>query len=92
MLLLGTYLLFDAQPFSWGQLKAAAVVLVGICEFVSGVRKLMAEPNNPQAGSQSIYVKQTSGNLADRPDYATYSEEQLRRVLRRIDRERFPIA
>lgn len=39
LIILGGFLLFHEDPFSWGQAKALLVVLAGVCAFVYDLRK-----------------------------------------------------
>ena len=60
------------------------MVVDGVWMFVGGVKKMLAEPDLvPPVGSM-----RTARDSA--PDYSKYSEGELRQVLTRIDRERFP--
>ncbi len=82
--LIGASLLFDEEPYSWGQMPAVAMVFGGGWMFVSGVRKLIAERD------ARAPVTRRGASQQSLPNYATYSESELRHVLTRINRERFP--
>lgn len=84
LVLAGVFILFQAEPYSWEQGEAVAMVVGGVWMFVSGVRTLLAEPDTvPQVNR----IRPAHPGV---PDYARYSERELRQVLTRIDRERFP--
>jgi hypothetical protein len=82
--LAGVYFLFDAEMYSWQQAQAVAMVLVGSWMVISILKSVLAEPDI------GIQIKRKMASPRAAPDYAKYSEAELRQVLARIDRERFP--
>ncbi len=82
--LVGVYFLFDAETYSWQQAQAVAMVLVGSWMVISILRCVQAEPDI------GIQINRKMRSTKATPDYAKYSEAELRQVLARIDRERFP--
>jgi len=87
LILCGVVGLFHSPSYSWHQLEAGILIAVGIPMFAHGVKKL----NRPDDGKSP--AERTAKRIADEaapPNYANYSEAQLRQVLRRIDKERFP--
>lgn len=84
LFLAGVFILFQAEPYSWEQVGAVAMVVGGIWMFVLGVKTLLAEPDT---APQVDCIRPAHSRV---PDYARYSERELRQVLMRIDRERFP--
>jgi len=80
----GAFLLFDAEPYSWRQAQAVGMAIVGVWMFLSRVIRLVADPD---IVSGVDFRKPSPGST---PDYAKYSESELRQVLTRIDRERYP--
>jgi hypothetical protein len=83
-------LLFQAEPYSWRQLETAIFIVIGICMFVHGMRKLTAEPVEHAASQAQTGTLAKRKKMQGRPDYENYSETQLRQVLTLIDAERFP--
>ena len=81
---IGGLLLFDAELYSWRQAEAVGLLIVGVWMFLSGAKKLLAEPDIVSP------VAPTRPTPRSIPDYLNFSEAQLRQVLTRIDRERFP--
>jgi hypothetical protein len=82
--LAGVFILFDAELYSWRQVQAVAMVLVGSWMVISILRKVLAVPDI------GIQINRKMRSPKSTPDYAKYSEAELRQVLARIDRERFP--
>lgn len=90
LVLLGGFSFFHAQPYSSDQLYSGAIAIVGIGMSIYGFKRLIAEA---RARPEKLYLPEAEKRLANAsapPDYAQYTEAQLRQVLTRIDRERFP--
>lgn len=93
MVIVGSFLWFYTEPYSWYQLEAVFFVIIGLALFIDGVKKLIAqsrtEGENPISPSISIRNKNVN-SMTFHPEFAKYSEVQLRQILTRIDAERFP--
>lgn len=79
----------NAEPYSADLIEPAALILVGACLFVAGVRKALAEPDLPENERQAIIERKMNAHNAA-PDYSRYTEAGLRQILTRIDGERYP--
>ncbi|HEX7642879.1 MAG TPA: hypothetical protein VF472_11790 [Burkholderiaceae bacterium] len=90
LVLLGAILLFNAPYYSWDQLKAGLIFLFGVGLSVHGVKRIAVEMQQWGAESLRADAAKRIADASAPPDYAKYSEAQLRQVLTRIDKERFP--
>ncbi|MFZ6641644.1 hypothetical protein ACO0LL_18020 [Undibacterium sp. TC4M20W] len=93
MTCLGGYLFLHAEPYSWRQWEALGFVVIGIVIFIFGVKKLCA-------GTDEYHINETSTSARKKaieereklsaPNFANYDAMQLKRILGRIDADRYP--
>jgi hypothetical protein len=88
LILCGAYLLVGEWPWSsWSHLQGVMFVIIGIWMFIHGIRKLVSEINdepNPYPGTTRAYARDMT------PDFSKYSASELRQILTKLDKERFP--
>ncbi|MES2299950.1 MAG: hypothetical protein V4582_23125 [Pseudomonadota bacterium] len=80
----GAFFLFAGQANYWQLAKGLVSVIVGVWMVISTVVTILSEPDMVAQSDPS------KSALPSAPDYATYSEIELRQIPTRIDRERFP--
>ena len=90
LILAGTIVLFGGTPHWWHQLEAGFSIVVGIFLFIYGVKELIVESREPTDKRYRIEAEKRLADEAAPPNYEIYTEAQLRQVLTRIDKERFP--
>ena len=90
LILAGTIALFDGPLHWWHELEAGLSVVVGIGLFIHGVKELVVESREPTDKRYRIEAEKRLTDEAAPPNYEKYTEAQLRQVLNRVDKERFP--
>ncbi|HEX8957485.1 MAG TPA: hypothetical protein VF798_14480, partial [Burkholderiaceae bacterium] len=67
-----------------------AMVIVGIVLFFHGIRKAFVDAKQMDSALLRADASKRLADASAPPDYAKYIEAQLRQILRRIDKKRFP--
>ena len=90
LILAGAMGLFDVPPDLWTQFKAGVTLAIGIGLLFHGIKNAFIAVREMDTGSISRDAAKRWAAASAPPDYEKYTETQLRQVLVRIDRERFP--
>jgi len=93
MTCVGGYLFLHEEPYSWRQWEALGFVVIGIIIFIFAVKKLYAETDeyhvNGTLTSPRKKAKEEREKLSAL-NFASYDAAQLKRILGRIDADRYP--
>ncbi|MBC3910558.1 hypothetical protein [Undibacterium umbellatum] len=93
MTCLGAYLVLHAEPYSWRQWEALGFIAIGIVIFIFGMKKLYVKTDgyhiNGALTSSRKKTKEEREKLSA-PNFANYDAMQLKRILSRIDADRYP--
>jgi hypothetical protein len=90
LILAGGVFLAEDWPWSWHHLEGTVMAALGIGVFIHGLRKLrldLDEDNkHPARGPRA--ARSYAQDM--KPDFAKYTAAELRKILERLDKGRFP--
>lgn len=93
MTCLGGYLFLHAEPYSWRQWEALGFAVIGIVIFTFGVKRLYTETDEYQINGTLTSPREKAKEEREKLSalhFANYDAMQLKRILGRIDANRYP--